>query len=310
MVERRNGTETGAVKHTIIYGLIESDTGKLRYVGKTTCGLAQRLARHRKHRDDSHRARWIAAVYARGATVAATVIETVEPGDDWEAAEQRWIAHYRALGVDLVNSTAGGDGLHDPSPELRAKMRAWRLGSKQSPEAIEKQRAKVTGLRRTLEQRERYSEAAKKRGGFGESARQRALEVNRGRVFTEEHRRKISEAGKGRKISARQIAAMVEGRHNADLTGAFTKMTETWRSKAESAEQRQEWASYLGDAAKPSLTPEQIERARAMRTEGLSYAKIGAALSINHAAVRRAVLGIGACYGGSPANPGCRGRRW
>lgn len=47
-------------------------------------------------------------------------------------------------------------------PEMREKIRLWALGRKQSKETIQKRLLKVTGQKRTLEQRRKMSHAAKK----------------------------------------------------------------------------------------------------------------------------------------------------
>jgi hypothetical protein len=42
----------------------------------------------------------------------------------WADAEVRWIAHYKHNGAPLCNSTAGGEGTKDTSPETRARISA------------------------------------------------------------------------------------------------------------------------------------------------------------------------------------------
>jgi len=57
------------------------------------------------------------------------------------AYEMERIAHWRALGMELVNRTVGGDGLRDPSPETRALISKWHKGRKLSDETRAKMRA-------------------------------------------------------------------------------------------------------------------------------------------------------------------------
>jgi len=66
--------------------------------------------------------------------------------------EEFWIAHYKALGKAEYNETAGGDGVVNPSPATRQKMRLAKKG-KPSP--------------------------------------------NKGKTFSEEHRRNLAESHKG-----------------------------------------------------------------------------------------------------------------
>ena len=53
--------------------------------------------------------------------------ETIEELRDLEVA---WIAKLRAEGFELLNLTDGGEGLLNPSPEVRARMSAGRVGEK------------------------------------------------------------------------------------------------------------------------------------------------------------------------------------
>jgi hypothetical protein len=50
------------------------------------------------------------------------ILEIVEEGTSWEERERYWIAFGREAGWSLTNMTEGGDGLKDPSPEVRAKL--------------------------------------------------------------------------------------------------------------------------------------------------------------------------------------------
>lgn len=55
--------------------------------------------------------------------------------------EMERIAHWLSLGMELVNRTAGGDGLRDPSIETRARISAWHKGRKPSEETRARMRA-------------------------------------------------------------------------------------------------------------------------------------------------------------------------
>lgn len=96
---------------TAIYALCEED-GSPRYVGKTVYYLH---VRHKAHLRDARKARlpvhrWLHKRVQGGHRAVIRLLEYVPAGQDWEAAERRWIAAYRADGCDLLNLTEGGEG--------------------------------------------------------------------------------------------------------------------------------------------------------------------------------------------------------
>jgi hypothetical protein len=112
---------------TTIYGLYDPRTNVCRYVGKTAANLNERLrghirdAKRRKH--SVRRFSWVLSLLAAGVEPVIKELEIVSYGS-WQDAEKRWIARFRAEGVDLVNTTDGGDGCEGMrhSAETRAKM--------------------------------------------------------------------------------------------------------------------------------------------------------------------------------------------
>lgn len=115
---------------TRIYALCEWPSQEPRYVGKTV-----QLIHHRRaaHFSDARRGsqkplhRWIRKRHANGKLVAVKLLEVVEHGGDWQAAERTWIARFRE-GGRLLNLTDGGEGLpgHKFSDDHRAKIAASR----------------------------------------------------------------------------------------------------------------------------------------------------------------------------------------
>lgn len=154
-----------------IYSLNDPETGEVRYVGKTSCGVDRRLYEHiynaRHHR--SHNYNWIRALDKRGLRPTISILERIEAGGDWQAAERKWIAYFRSLGVSLLNGTDGGEGVSGPackpSAETRARMSAAHLGVRPT-EAARKKRS--DSLRRF------YSDPA-------QMARRRALGAQAGK---------------------------------------------------------------------------------------------------------------------------------
>lgn len=94
-----------------IYVLIDPRSDLVRYVGWTS-KPTRRLAKHIKHAKEgqqSHRCRWIRAVLEAG---LKPVLRFVDQGNgDWQEAEKKWIAYYKAQGASLTNATDGGEGM-------------------------------------------------------------------------------------------------------------------------------------------------------------------------------------------------------
>ena len=167
----------------VIYILRCPDSKIIRYVGWTV-DLVNRLAVHRyraRTKRKTYCERWINGLLTAG---KEPDVEVVEHGKGpWEQTEQRWIRHFRALGMPLTNLTTGGEGCigfkHSKATcnEMRVrKYRPW-----------------------TPEEKER--------------ARQRML----GRVFTPEWKQKIRQAklkenpARGKKLSKELIEKMRAG---------------------------------------------------------------------------------------------------
>lgn len=192
----------------VIYALLDPRDGAVRYVGKTGQRLSRRLAMHIRH---AAKAQWPVSVWIRSLVEAGTTpeIHRLEiAGEDWGACEQRWIDHFRAAGAELTNVTRGGTGCTGlaHTPEARAKIRAAATGRRHTPEAIAKMKS---------------------------------------HTFSEEHRRRISEAKKGKVvISPEQRAAtsaFMTGRRPSDETRAKLRArvhTEEARAKRSEAMKR------------------------------------------------------------------------
>ena len=115
-------TEIGVVMRTKIYALRDEDRW-LRYVGKTVKPLYRRLKGHlieTQYGTINHRCNWIRAMFIKGLSPTITLIEEVEGSGCKE--EVRWIKYFRDRGIKLTNGTAGGDGLINPTKNIRKRM--------------------------------------------------------------------------------------------------------------------------------------------------------------------------------------------
>jgi len=168
---------------TFIYALLDSRTGRVRYVGKSD-DPDRRMREHcRGDRVNSHKDRWLAQLKREGLWPVLQVLEEV-PYDEWQERECSWIAFYRDAGEPLTNMTLGGDGFYGLSADARARKHAAIKKAWADPEV----RAKIT--------------AAHKRNWLDPDYRARVMANSKVVCDTPEHRAKLS---------AIQLAAWDEG---------------------------------------------------------------------------------------------------
>jgi len=188
---------TSALRQHIIYGLFDPRDGELRYIGKSEAGLKRRLAEHLMPSylaTPSHKNSWIKGLLAEGVQPVGVVLQRLSTSAELCDAERYWITFFRAQGCRLTNMTDGGEGFgkRPVSAETRAKMRAAKLGKKQSPEHIAKRIAPRIGRPLSAEHRASCSAAAKRRG-ISAATRAAAIAAATGRVRTEAERAATSE---------------------------------------------------------------------------------------------------------------------
>lgn len=228
------------MKTVFIYALNDptrQHLGKTRYVGKAK-NPYERYEWHLdfNHREKTHKANWIRSLLRIGQAPILEILDEV-PETEWQFWEKEWIRLYRALGFQLTNGTDGGEGLHNPSIDIREKIGRARRGKKLpeawcrairervfSPEtrakmsdAMRGEKNPMFGKRHSPETRDKQSTAkilaavtGEKHHRFGQKhsdetrARMRAAKVDR--TFSLEHREKIRLAGLGRVWSEEQRA--------------------------------------------------------------------------------------------------------
>lgn len=97
-----------SIKTTFIYVLNDPRTNQIRYVGKAD----DPLERWKKHcsqlKQKSHKVHWIRELKSLGLTPELEVLESV-PYDQWEEIEREYIRVFRMVGIQLTNTTDGGD---------------------------------------------------------------------------------------------------------------------------------------------------------------------------------------------------------
>lgn len=130
---------------TFIYALCEPGTRTVRYIGKAN-DPERRLKRHlsSSSKRQNHLGCWLRSI---GDAAPNLMILREVPSDTWQEEEARYIRAARALGLNLVNATDGGDGRNGgiPSPETRLKLRTAKLGKKLSSVHRTNMSAALTG---------------------------------------------------------------------------------------------------------------------------------------------------------------------
>lgn len=164
---------------TFIYVLKDPFTGVVRYVGKANDPEA-RFSFHLRDRTVTHKTNWIKSLKTR------PLLEVIDeiPVSEWPMWEAAYIQYFQEQGCGLVNGTVGGDGIPNPSLEIRKKIgESNRLNFSRNPETRLRMSRASTGRVPSPAQREKIS---------------RAL---RGRVVSSEHRKNLSRALVGKVVS-------------------------------------------------------------------------------------------------------------
>lgn len=169
---------------TFIYGLWDPRTLELRYIGKAD-NPEKRWFSHlsyARHGDGTYKSKWIRQLLEEGLLPCLDVLEEV-PGDRWQEYEMAWIEEAREQGLNLTNTSDGGNGFtkgYKFPDEVRKRIGEKNRGKVMSPEARRKIGDGNRGKVRSPEFLQRLSEYRK------------------GKRLSEEHKRKIAEAGRGR----------------------------------------------------------------------------------------------------------------
>lgn len=148
-------------KPVFIYCLKDPTTGDVRYIGQTN-SLKNRLRAHftTSAREKTRLGNWLRSLSEKP---IIAVLHEVAEGESWVEEERRYISCARAMGVDLVNATDGGEGSpgHIHAPEHRAANSAAHKGVPLSPEHCAAISAVQKGVPKSPEHRAAMSAAKK-----------------------------------------------------------------------------------------------------------------------------------------------------
>lgn len=152
-----------------IYGLVDSRRPlDIRYVGKTSRRLCDRLWDHKKFAkrkpSSTHRNNWVNQVVAEGGRIDIVAIEECSEAE-LNAREIFWIATYNAAGGRLTNHTAGGDGCADMDEATKNKLREYRKGRAIDSAVREKISLSLKGRPSPMTGRKHTEEAKRKMKG-------------------------------------------------------------------------------------------------------------------------------------------------
>ncbi len=163
------------------------------YIGKTT---STRESRHKK---------------IFGDLINYSEIDYVNSLDrkDWKFLESYWIEQFRQWGFEIMNKNKGGGGPEFVEKDIKEQIslkhkglkKPWvsdiRKGKSLSPEHIAKIKNGLTGLKRTIQTKDKMSQKRKgvpKHEGFGEKVSNSLTGYKR----TDENKNNISKALKGK----------------------------------------------------------------------------------------------------------------
>jgi GIY-YIG catalytic domain-containing protein/NUMOD3 motif-containing protein len=147
------------MRTTFIYALCDPDTGDIRYIGKSDRPEERFKVHLRDLRHANHRVNWIKNLLTSGKSPRLQIIDEV-PAEHWQQLEIAYIEFFKGCGYLLVNGTSGGNGMHNPTSQVRAKLSKALTGikrPKQSQERIRNRVSKITGQKRSPEFRARLS---------------------------------------------------------------------------------------------------------------------------------------------------------
>lgn len=229
-----------------IYGLRHKGEAEYRYIGLTRVGIDRRLKLHKydAKKAKRHVSHWI---NKNSDDIVIEVVEECPAGDEEYLfdAEVRWIAHFRDLGHRLTNSSDGGasgsygarwtiseenrrSGENHPmygrsmSDETKSALSRARVGTTRTIESRVKQSASISGENHWTsgidlvnvesgrtpgyvysdEVRAKISEARRRQAPPSEDTRRKISEAHKGKVLSTDHRAKISVATMGEKHHA------------------------------------------------------------------------------------------------------------
>lgn len=193
-----------------VYTLSDSRSpDDVRYIGITS-QPRRRLRDHKRTHTNTHRSRWVHSVLGAGADVVMVVIVDGLSRDDAISKEIEAIAQYREAGANLTNSTQGGDGVVGKTPRVLARMSEIARRNT-TPDVI----ARLQSALRRPEVITRKIEGI--RAAMTSDVKRRIGNAHRGKVVSQDTRKKISAACRGYKFTHDQHERLLVGLRHASI---------------------------------------------------------------------------------------------
>ena len=185
----------------VIYVLVDPRNGEIRYVGYTTRpGKRHKEDLDEATRQNNRRAYWIRALSKLGQKPIFRVLQKIN-AQECANAECYWIREMTRQGCCLVNGTAGGDGVVEPSWETRLKISTAQLGRKRSYECRAKISATLRGVNKSAETKRHMREAQQNRRPLTDEQRKNISNASKNRIrkpHTAETKLRMSQSAKAR----------------------------------------------------------------------------------------------------------------
>lgn len=199
---------------TFIYALIDPFSNEIRYIGKASC-VSKRYNQHINFalRGECRYAvtRWVRELIDSGVKPDIFVLEETND-NDWVESEKFWIKYCRDRGCDLVNSNEGGQAGAKPGTGLGRKFtdehrrRMSEARKKQSPPTLGMKFSKETCAKISAVHKGKKVENPWWQGKkHSDEAKEKMRIIAKNRKFSEETRRKMSEANNRRYASGYKL---------------------------------------------------------------------------------------------------------
>jgi group I intron endonuclease len=184
--------------NTFIYALldpIEKQEFHI-YIGKSD-NPYRRFYEHLKDQDGTHKTYWIQSLLKIGYNPDLQILEQCNQ-NNWEEREKEWIKFYRNIEWNIVNETEGGEGLYNPTKEVRQKISIAHLGKKTWLGKHHSEESKIKIGKSKLNNKNKLGKHWSKEDKIKLSQSHKGqIPWNKGKHNSEEHNRKVSEGLKG-----------------------------------------------------------------------------------------------------------------
>jgi hypothetical protein len=205
-----------------VYRHIRGDNGQIFYVGRGVPGRATKYGRNPHWENIVKKHGYSVEIVAEGLTVAEA-----------NAMEIALIARFGRRNLKtgpLVNMTAGGEGLVDPSPEVRERLSETRRRFLADPVAREKvaEATRLNNPMKRAEVREKNSESQRRFYAENPDAREKQAEAKR--RFYAENPDKHPMFGKKHSDETRAKASAATRRYYAENPDARVRAPEAYRT--------------------------------------------------------------------------------